>query len=237
MTPLRPRHTALLSPLLFGAALLLLTPAAASAEAVDAGAPGSAPLVQKEGKILVVRGLRGGEPQLTDKAGKRWLIAGPARAETLRLSGHVVRVWGRPAGKKLMTATLSVGRYEILDAGDGVKPLVGRLRRGAGGELHLEQASGSTRLVTGRGLRRKLNKRIGCKVWVKGKLQGDGAYRVSRSGLLTCDPPKSLPGPSGDKKGGAKKQAEGAKSGSGATTKGHACGCAKKKTKQDKQKK
>ncbi len=176
--------------LLVTAALLTLAlcPAEASAKP---GAPAT-PAVEgepKEGRLLVVRGQDGGEPQLTDRKGDRFLLTGAARGELLRLDGHRVKVWAKPGPKKLMTPTLEVGRYEIMNAGYGL-PRVGQLRL-EGDRLSLAPAKGDPlNLKAGRSMSRKLRKRLGCKVWVVTRKPGKTAARVRRFGWLSCPPDK-----------------------------------------------
>ncbi len=147
--------------------------------------------VVKEGKILVVRGLSGGEPQLTDQQGKRWLIDGPAREETLRLSGHTLKVWALVASKKkLMTPVLKVNRYEILDS-DGRKPLVGVLRRVKLSYV-LERKEGNLTIkARSRSFYRLLSRRNNCKIWVVGDLEGT-TLKAIKFGWITCKLPKPI---------------------------------------------
>jgi hypothetical protein len=147
--------------------------------------------VVKEGKILVVRGLSGGEPQLTDQQGKRWLIDGPAREETLRLSGHTLKVWALiEAKKKLMTPALKVSRYEILDSG-GRKPLVGVLRRVKLSYV-LERKEGNLTIkARSRSFYRLLARRNNCKIWVVGDLEGT-TLKAIKFGWISCKLPKPI---------------------------------------------
>lgn len=140
-------------------------------------------------KVMVVRGMRGGEPQITDKRGKRWLVVGPLQGELVRLHGHKVKVWGTPGAKKLMTPTVKARQYEILDSG-GAKPVVGRLVLD-GRRLMLER-KGDTLVVTARrSTARRLRKRVGCRVWMVGSLQTK-KIKVSMYGWLSCQPPKTM---------------------------------------------
>jgi len=172
--------------------------------ALGSGAAGAAPKmpkkdskprsaeVQKEGKLLVVRGLSGGEPQLTTDAGARYLLTGALREELLRLEGHKLRVWAVPGPKKLMMETLEVSRYEIVDSGGGRKPLCGVLRRGAGNVLSLERPRAALlEIEANRALRAELEKRIGCRIWVLGELQGT-TIKVYKFGWLSCKTQKPI---------------------------------------------
>lgn len=147
--------------------------------------------VVKEGKIRVVRGLSGGEPQLTDKKGKRHLCVGPVHDELLRLSGHTVKAWGSVGDKKMMTPTFKVARYEITDSG-GRRPMVGVLRKEAKKEYKLERKEGLLTVKTkNKGLNRQLAKRVGCKVWMVGELVGE-TLRPYKFGWIRCAPPKAI---------------------------------------------
>lgn len=173
-------------------ALLLLAPAAAQARDKGKGKqdkPKGADVV-KEGKILVVRGLSGGEPQLTDEGGKRHLCVGPLHAELLRLNGHKIRAWGMAGDKKLMTPTFRVVRYEITDSGGGHRPAVGMLRRQDKGFL-LEQKDRTLTIDASPGFLRQLAKRVGCKVWIVGELDGT-TLKAYKFGWLSCTTPRML---------------------------------------------
>lgn len=149
--------------------------------------------VVKEGKITVVRGLRGPEPQITDANGTRWLIIGALREEVLRLGGHQLRVWAATgAKKKLMTPTLEVTRYEILDSG-GRKPVVGILRRSKNARrFSLEGKNGSLSIMAkNRSLENRLTQRVNCKIWVVGEMEGTTLI-VGKFGWITCKPPKAF---------------------------------------------
>lgn len=170
----------------------LLLPASVSARRKQAR-PKEVEVV-KEGKITVVRGLSGGEPQLTDQKDKRWLIVGPLRAEVLRLGGHQLKVWASVgAKKKLMMPTLSLKRYEILDSGGGHKPLVGTLRQTKTKlTFTLERKEGSlTVRVKNRSLAGRLARRVNCKVWIVGEMEGT-TLKASKFGWITCKPPKAI---------------------------------------------
>lgn len=147
--------------------------------------------VIKEGKILVVRGLRGGEPQLTDQEGKRWLIAGALRAEVLRLGGHSLRVWGVVGKKKLMTPTLMVSRYEILESGGGRKPLVGKVVIEDKKTCKLARPEGNLSIKGKKSFIRRLARRAGCKVWIVGDLEGT-ILKANTFGWISCKPPKAI---------------------------------------------
>ena len=144
----------------------------------------------KEGRLLVVRGLRQGEPQITDGQGNRYLLQGKWRGELLRLDGHVVKVWGKPGKKMLMTPTLVVDRYEILGAGYG-KPVVGTLGSSDGGALSLTPAGAEdkVKLTGSASMTRKLRKRLRCKIWYVGRRPSKATTRVRSFGWLSCPPP------------------------------------------------
>ena len=169
---------------------LLMIPGQARADEKPP-APAAATL-EKEGRLLVVRGFRQGEPQFTDEKGDRFLLQGKWRGELLRLDGHKVKVWGKPGQKKLMTPTLVVDRYQILGVGYG-EPVVGQLQQAASGALTLVRAGvgvdpGVT-LVGSASMTRKLRERLGCKIWYVGRKPNKGSQRVRSFGWLSCPPP------------------------------------------------
>ena len=145
--------------------------------------------VLKKGRIRVVRGMRA-EPQITDQTGDKHLCVGPLRDELLRLHGHKLRAWGTVDGKKLMTPTFRVTRYEITDSG-GRKPLVGRLRHPDKKIFMLERREGNLEIKAGASFRRILRRRVGCKVWIVGELEGT-ALKAFKFGWIHCKPPKVI---------------------------------------------
>jgi len=147
--------------------------------------------VMKEGKILVVRGLSGGEPQLNDEGNKRHLCVGPMRGELLRINDHKIRAWGTLGDKKLMTPTFRVERYEILDSGGGRKPAVGLLGREGKGKFVLVRKEGNLTIRATPAFLRQLGKRVGCKVWVVGDLEGS-TLKAFKFGWLSCTTPKAI---------------------------------------------
>lgn len=168
---------------------LLLSQGTAQADEKAPAAPVPA-VKEMEGRLLVVRGLRQGEPQFTDARGNRYLLGGKWRGELLRLDGHVVKVWGKPGEKMLMTPTLTVERYEILGSGYGI-PVVGQLRLSASGALTLVQAGtdDGVKLTGSASMLRRLRKREGCKIWFVGRKATKGATRVRSFGWLSCPAP------------------------------------------------
>jgi hypothetical protein len=140
--------------------------------------------VSHEGKILLVRGDMGTEPQLSTEDGKRWLLKGLLKEELLRLDGHKLKTWGVPGPKKLEMPTLEVSRYEIVDSGGGKRPHVGVLHRSAG-TLSLQRKEGALELGGSKVMLDALEKRMGCKVWVVGDLEGR-AVKVFKFGWLSC---------------------------------------------------
>jgi hypothetical protein len=153
--------------------------------------------VVKEGKVLVVRGLEGGEPQITDEASQRWMIVGPLRDEALNLDGHKLRVWANVTGqKKLTMRTLLVKRYEILDSG-GRRPVVGLLQRDAPLALSLDRKEGKLEVKGPRPLLVQLDKKVGCKVWLVGDLEGK-AIKTFKFGSISCKKDKPALKPKSD---------------------------------------
>lgn len=141
--------------------------------------------VVKKGELLIVRGLRAGEPQLTDEQGKRFLLTGKWRKELLRLGGHKVQVWGQLGKKELMQPTVDVERYEIFDSGAGRKPEVGVLLR-VREALQLRQEEKTIQVSARPALRKLLLRRVGCKVWIVGELSS-GTLKASKFGWLSCN--------------------------------------------------
>ncbi len=152
--------------------------------------PKPPPEIIKEGKILVVRGERGGEPQLTDSEGKRWLITGDTRDEVLHLNGHRIKVWAASGAKKHTLSTLKVRQYEIVDSG-GRKPMVGVLKKNEKEDLFLEGKEVKLKVKVSRALAKHLVKRIDCKVWLAGKIE-DQSIKVYKFGWLKCDAKKNI---------------------------------------------
>jgi hypothetical protein len=148
--------------------------------------------VVKEGKVRVVRGLRGGEPQITDEKGKRWLIVGPLRGEAVRLNGHRLKVWAVVGDKKLMMPTLTVNRYEMLESG-GRQPLVGILRRETKDKqrLLLERKEESLHVQASKPFLRRLARKVNCKVWLTGDLEGT-TLKAFKYGWINCKLPKEI---------------------------------------------
>ena len=155
--------------------------------------------VVKKGPILIVRGLRKAEPQLTDEQGMRFLLAGPWRPELLRLQGHVVKVWGELARKEMMQRTIDVARYEIIDSGGGRKPFVGWLRRREDGRLALHQPERVLPLKISKALHERLARRVSCKVWIVGDIVA-GELTVGKSGWLSCPQRDSIKQPNKETK-------------------------------------
>lgn len=147
--------------------------------------------VIKDGKILVVRGLRGGEPQLTADDGQRWILVGLLREELLRLDGHRLKIWAVPAEKKLLMPTLDVARYEMLDAGGGRKPVVGVLRKTGSGTLGLERPEGELEIKGSQPFLKAMEKHLGCKVWVVGDLEGK-EVKAFKFGWIECKQAKPI---------------------------------------------
>ncbi|MCB9555138.1 MAG: hypothetical protein H6707_03465 [Deltaproteobacteria bacterium] len=152
--------------------------------------------VVKEGRIAVVRGVSRAEAQLTDHQGRRYLLTGALSNELLRLSGHTVKVWGVQGKEKLLTPTLRVDRYQIIDSG-GTRPHVGRLlsdpkdKTGIILRKRAEVGEQRLRVSAKRPLARRLRQRLGCKVWIAGEVTGDtlNAYKF---GWLNCDTSKPI---------------------------------------------
>jgi hypothetical protein len=145
--------------------------------------------VVKEGKIRVVRGMSA-EPQLTDQNDKRHLCTGPLREELLRLHGHKVKAWGTVGDKKLMLPTFKVARYEITDSG-GRKPMVGMLRREGKDRYILERDEGNLTIKARTSFKRRLRRRLGCKIWIVGDVD-NSTLKAFKFGWLSCKAPKVI---------------------------------------------
>jgi hypothetical protein len=139
--------------------------------------------VHLEGKLRVVRGVSRPQPMLTDQKGKRWLLVGRLRRELVRLHGHTLSVSGTVQPKKLTLPTLNVTRYKIGEV-SGRTPQVGRLVKKSKG-LHLRQAERSLRIKAKGTFLKRLKKRVGCKIWIVGDLDGK-TLKAFRYGLLDC---------------------------------------------------
>ena len=136
--------------------------------------------------------MRGGEPQITDQQGKRFLLTGRWRAELLRLHGHTVKVVGELGDKKLMRPTVKVEQYEIVDSGGGRKPLVGRLELLSEDKaLVLRQQNRVLPIAGSATLKKRLKRRVGCKVWIVGDIVA-GALKVAKFGWLSCKTPAPI---------------------------------------------
>ena len=140
--------------------------------------------VSHEGKILVVRGEAGGEPQLTTAEGQRWLLSGLLKEELLRLDGHKLKAWGVPGAKKLDMPTLEVSRYDIIDSGGGRRPHVGVLQH-PGATLMLQRKEGALEVTGSKPMLDAMEKRLGCKIWVVGDMEGR-SVKVFKFGWLSC---------------------------------------------------
>ena len=166
--------------IIFVLGLLLAAPGAQADRPDTAKKPGkdkhSAELI-KEGKVRVVRGIKGASPQLTDDSNRDWFLEGPLRGELLRLSGHRVQVWATADKKKLATPVLQVKRYEIRDSG-GRKPLVGVLQQSDAREFILQQEQGTIRITGRPTFLKRLEKRLGCKISDRGEPGGEGPQRL-----------------------------------------------------------
>jgi hypothetical protein len=183
-----PRQTAILA---LSLALALLAPAAEARRKKGKQDKPKGAEVLKEGKIRVVRGLGGGEPQLTDQHGTKHLCIGPARDELLRLNGHRLKAWGVVGDKKkLMMPTFKVSRYEITDSG-GRKPVVGILRKEPKDRYVLERKEGNLTIKARASFKRQLRRRVGCKIWIVGDLEGT-TLKAFKFGWINCKAPKAI---------------------------------------------
>lgn len=163
------------------------------------GAKAAAPAPLMSGEVLVVRGLGGPQAQVTDAAGKRWLVIGALSQELARLSGHRLDIWGNKAVKKGSDDPLvEVTRYRLRGDERGAA-LVGVLEVDGSGRLLLRAGEGARHpLHCGRGLIRRLHRKVGCKVWARGKVHRDGTMDAFKAGWLACPAP-AADKPAGDK--------------------------------------
>ena len=171
------------------ALLLAQAPSGAWANSRGGGkqAPPKEAELVKQGKVVVVSGTKGGEPEITDGRGKRWLLTGVLRKELLRLHGHVVKVRGAQGPKKLTMPTLKVSQYEILNSG-GRKPVVGVLQQQSKGVFRLLRQKDTLAIKGPKALLNDLKQRVGCKIWLVGTLK-DKTIKPYSFGWLNCDPP------------------------------------------------
>jgi len=86
--------------------------------------------------------------------------------------------------------TFKVVRYEITDSG-GRKPMVGLLRKEAKERYLLERKEGNLTVQANKGLLRQLARRVGCKVWMVGELEGT-TLKTHKFGWIRCAPPKAI---------------------------------------------
>jgi hypothetical protein len=169
------------------AALALALAASAPVASFAKGRP-----ALREGTILVVRGAHSPEPQFTDEDGKRWLVVGSLREELLQTDGHKVKVMAGEAGTKETIPALEVSSYEIVDCGGGRRPYVGTLLK-HGDDLRLAVAKGKPMLVEASpALARRLERHLGCKVWLAGDL-AESTLKTFKYGWLKCPAPSKPP--------------------------------------------
>jgi hypothetical protein len=115
-----------------------------------------------------------------DDSGVIRTLAGPSRLldQLARIPGAIVAIQG--------TATPRVVRvrdFEIIDAGDGLRPLVGWLIVDQAG-VQLEDSVTGTRLaLRGRALA-ELKEQHGARVWVTGSVNGPQTLLIAHWGIL-----------------------------------------------------
>lgn len=178
---------------LFLALLVALPGAAWSAETMckiqSTGAPCATPAVAQTltGKVRVVGTSQFPVVVLTT-ADKDIALDGALLPEIHQLQRMTLSVTGTPMPKNGLYERLDVTDYAILDAGGGVKPLLGTLAD-QDGKLVLK--AGTDAPVTLDGHEKtlaKLRASIGGKAWVAGETS-DAGLRVKRFGILKAPIP------------------------------------------------
>lgn len=118
------------------------------------------------------------------KSGAEWTLSGEKLEELRRLAGLQVEVQGSEEDAK----HFSVSDYTIIDIGNGIKPLVGFLRRTDSG-LGIEMDDGAALpLSLGSKLKMQLSQKIGSKIWIHSKKLASGELRVVQYGVIRDGP-------------------------------------------------
>lgn len=127
------------------------------------------------------------EVKLMALEGGSLTLSGDLARQLGRVPGAQVKVKGRQLGK---TGPLVVEGYQILDIGDGVMPLVGRLRWDVS-NLILEPGTGRPGVMLDGEKAYEMRQLVGAWVWVTGVVTKEGPMTVLGYGVLE---PKSEPG-------------------------------------------
>lgn len=119
-------------------------------------------------------------PVALDEQGRIRTLAGPRRLvdQLARVPGAIVSIQG--------TANMNVVRvmdFEIVDAGDGLRPLVGWLIVDQAG-VYLEDSVTGTRLALRGGELANLKQQHGARVWVTGSVSGPQTLLIAHWGVL-----------------------------------------------------
>ncbi len=155
-------------------ALLLLILASPLGCATVSGARGSSHVT---GLVLPA----GPEGALSlDERGRIRTLAGPRQLldQLTRIPGAIVSIRG-PVGD----ASVRVREFEIVDAGDGLRPLVGRMVVDQAG-VQLEDTVTGTRIALRGEALASLKNEHGSRVWVTGSVIGPQTFLVAHWGLL-----------------------------------------------------
>ncbi|MBW2736082.1 MAG: hypothetical protein JRH20_27165, partial [Deltaproteobacteria bacterium] len=83
----------------------------------------------------------------------------------------------------------SVTRYELMSL-NGKQPQVGRLAR-RGAVLSLVQNERTLRIAAKKGMTARLERVVGCKVWVLGDID-ESTIKVFKYGRITCEKPAPI---------------------------------------------
>jgi hypothetical protein len=139
-----------------------------------------------EGEVTVDGSLFRKTASLADAGGTVCILRNPRlELELLNLAGHRVRVVGRVTGKTPAGPEFWVDRYEMLPI-DGLTPIVGVLELHEGVPMLTAEPSGAT-YVLGGPLRDALKSFAGAKVWVSGRVHGDGERFGSGTPTFTVE--------------------------------------------------
>ena len=119
-------------------------------------------------------------PVALDESGRIRTLVGPRQllAQLERIPGAYISVNGSTTADAVRVRT-----FEIIDAGDGLRPLVGWLIVDQAG-VQLEDSVTGTRLALRGGALRKLKDEHGARIWVTGTVVGPQILLVAHWGVL-----------------------------------------------------
>lgn len=115
-----------------------------------------------------------------DEQGRIRTLAGPRQLldQLARIPGAIVSVRG-----PVTSSTVRVRAFEIVDAGDGLRPLVGRVVVDQAGVQLEDEVTGTRLALRGEPLA-WLKREHGSRVWVTGSVNGPQTFLVAHWGLL-----------------------------------------------------